>query len=372
MRVLLLDDIVSCQVAFDEGFDVMDTRGGQRLGEYGPTPRLTVQFVNDRIELVELEREFAEQSIELVPHGLKPVYLGTAKGTRQFRGVLRLIREASAAGSLVNVVGIEDYLVSVVSAEMPADFHEQALRAQAIAARTYALYAQQSGGGRRDWDVLATEGSQMYVGVDVPKRAQPAERAVRGTRGLVCTWASPDGERIFCTFYSSTCGGSSQDASPVRNQPPIPPLAGGVACDYCRKSPNYRWGPLRISKAMILQRLRDKYPAFRALDDVATMEVVDRTRQARPVRFALSDGEHRAEIIAENFRLVVDPSGRELKSTFFEPVVEEDAIVFLDGRGFGHGMGMCQYGADGLARTGQTAQQILAFYYPASHVTRAY
>jgi SpoIID/LytB domain protein len=74
---------------------------------------------------------------------------------------------------------------------------------------------------------------------------------------------------------------------------------------------------------------------------------------------------------AEDFRLTVDPSGRVLKSTYFKPVVQKDAVLFTDGRGLGHGKGLCQFGADGLARENRTAGDILRFYYPGCQLTRA-
>jgi stage II sporulation protein D len=247
------------------------------------------------------------------------------------------------------------------------------LRAQAIAARTYAWYEKQTMGHSRNWDVKATESSQMYIGTSREGKAVEAESAVHDTQGLVCTWDSPEGERIFCTYYSSTCGGSTQNAAPVKNVPAIPPLMGGVACEFCRESPHYRWDPIRITKKRITQRLGDKYPKFKALGPIESMEVVECTPTGRPVRFSFKGESGRSlELEAENFRLAYDSNGREIPSTFFEPVVTPDAVVLENGRGWGHGLGLCQYGADGLAHTGQHAADILKFYYPGSHLTRAY
>ena len=72
------------------------------------------------------------------------------------------------------------------------------------------------------------------------------------------------------------------------------------------------------------------------------------------------------------FRLAIDPTGHELKSTHFTPVDQGDAIQFTDGRGMGHGWGMCQSGANGLAKAGKTATEILQFYYPRCRLVRAY
>src|SRR5262249_8994512 len=153
---------------------------------------------------------------------------------------------------------MEEYLVGVVSAELTAGFHVQACRAQAVASRTYAWYQKQSAGTGRDWDLLATEVSQVYAGLTRENLVPEAARAVRDKRGLVCTWKSPQGEKIFCTYYCSSCGGVTQDAGPMKNEPSIPPLAGGVICHYCENAPTFRWGPVRVEKSVLTQRLRDK------------------------------------------------------------------------------------------------------------------
>jgi stage II sporulation protein D len=85
------------------------------------------------------------------------------------------------------------------------------------------------------------------------------------------------------------------------------------------------------------------------------------------------DGDGREiELEAENFRLAVDPTGQRIKSTWFEPIIEEQDIILNEGHGFGHGLGMCQYGADGMARAGAKAGTILRYYYPKSRLSRAY
>src|SRR5690606_25278824 len=153
----------------------------------------------------------------------------------------------------------------------------------------------------------------------------------------------------------------------------VRPLSGGVRCDYCADSPYYRWEPVVLEKSLITQRLRDRYAAFRKLGRIEYMEVVKATADGRPVRFSFSDAQgRRVELEAENFRLSVDPTGRIIRSTFFVPVVEEDTITLSGGRGFGHGIGLCQYGAAALAASGWQASQILSFYYLGSRIVRAY
>jgi len=121
------------------------------------------------------------------------------------------------------------------------------------------------------------------------------------------------------------------------------------------------------------RRLRDRYPKFDTLNRIERIEVVRSTPAGRPIRFELVDDEDRSiELEAENFRLAVDSTGRVIRSNHFEVVAKSDEIILTDGRGFGHGVGLCQYGAHGLAKAGWDAERMLRHYYPSSHLTRAY
>ena len=374
IRVLLRDEIDACRVVVKGSFDVRDAGRGTPLARNLALPSLLVEFADGRISFPDLGQAFEVEAVDVLPHDSDAVGVEFSQGDRRrYRGTLRLMHTPERGGAVVNVVDVEDYLIGVVSAELPRSFHEEAFRAQAVAARTFAWYQKQTAGRSRPWDVTATESSQVYLGLGHQSRVPQAARAVTDTYGLVCTWSSPEGERIFCTYYSSTCGGSTQAAGPVKNEPFIPPLAGGVTCDYCRHSPSCRWGPVRVEKSVITERLRDRYPKFNSIGPIERVEVTDRTSFGRPVRLSFVDAQGSAiELEAENFRLTVDPGGRMIRSTFFLLSDDGEAVLLTGGRGFGHGIGMCQYGADGLARAGWTAGRILGYYYPSSRVTRAY
>jgi len=374
VRVLLADRLRKCEIVVSGVFDLRDADRGTLLIQKVSTPRLTVEFKEGVIGLPDLHQSFEVQAIDIVTAEGVPLAVALAEGAwRRYSGMLTVYQSSDRTGAILNTLDIEDYLVSVVSSELPNWFYSEAVRAQAIAARTYTWYQKGIAPPGRRWDVLATEGSQVYVGLNRGEGWRRAGAAVRSTCGLVCTWAAPEGERIFCTYYSSTCGGSTQAAAPVKNESLIPPLAGKVKCDYCRHSAWYYWGPCSISKKVITERLRQRYTKFQQFGQIEQIKVIEETPDGRPVRFDLRDARGEGiDLEAENFRLAVDPSGRVLRSTFFKIAVKGNDFIFYEGRGFGHGMGLCQYGADGLARGGASARYILAYYYPESHVIHAY
>lgn len=372
IRILLLDQVQTAAIAVRDRFNVIDPATGEILRADEAPAELAILFAQAGIEVPALELETEASVLDVVPTGDQPTQIKMAGEWRDFPGGVRFLRRPQG-GAVISLMDIEDYLVGVVSSELPANFHREAFLAQAIAARTYAWYARQTTGLRRDWDVWATEKSQVYGSLDRQRRVPQAAEAVRQTRGIVSTWASPTGEKIFCTYFGSRCGGITAPASGSSSDS-VEPLAGGVACPYCLQPDAYRWPQEpRVSRWTIKQRLANRYSRFGSLGRVDRVDVIEATEDGRALRVAVTDIVGRsAEIDAESFRLTVDPTGRLLQSTYFTLVLEPDAILFTDGRGMGHGMGMCQYGADALARAGWDAAAILKHYYPGSQLTRAY
>ncbi len=322
-------------------------------------------------------RPLGGAGIEIVPlsGGTVAVSRQTEFGwspVRQYGGYLRLLAQADGAVKVINVVDMETYVAGVLPGEIYPDFHQEAFRAQAIAARTYALY-EMSTTARAGYDVTATEGSQVYEGLSDSAVYRKACAAVEHTRGLVCTWTSPVGERIFCTYFCSACGGVTQSVADGKSRHNIPPLAGGVRCDYCRiaKGEAYRWKPRSVPSAELMSRLIERYPQAAKLGRLRDVRVLRRGAGGRALVIGLiGESGETFQLPGENFRLAV--GSRVMRSTDCRIRVEGDSVVFENGKGFGHGMGLCQWGMEGQARLGRSAAQILRYYYPQAHVTRAY
>lgn len=267
---------------------------------------------------------------------------------------------------LVSNLDIEEYLPGVLTGELFPKFHMEAFKAQAVAARTYALY-QKFANPKPDYDVTATTASQVYVGAGSDK----AIEAVRATHGRVLTWMSPSGQKMFCPYYSSTCGGESSPISYLQPVQPIAPLAGGVHCTSCTHARYYTWEPVHLSRAELTQKLRARYPVFQSLGLIERIEPIQTTPGGRIVWLQLLDGQGQCvRMRASQFRLTVGAGV--LRSTWCRIDRTADGFTFSSGRGFGHGVGMCQFGADGLAQAGRSYREILAHYYPSSHITKAY
>lgn len=297
---------------------------------------------------------------------------GTWQKEVEYPGTLRVKPVDKRSIELVNELDVERYVACVVAREVWPTFVPAAIRAQAIAARGYVLY-QMRRRANADYDVSATQGSQVYMGLRRDKTGEKAAAATEYTKGIVCTFSDGGTQRLFSTYYSSACGGVSQSAAIFGAADDIPPLAGGVRCDFCRIAPGdtYRWGPVKIKLADLYDRLVKRYPKFKSLKGLRDIEIVERTPHGRLLKLRLvgKSGESR-ELSAENVRLAA--GGDRVRSTFCDIALSENHVTFENGRGFGHGLGLCQWGAQGQALKGKTTAEILRFYYHAIELTRVY
>ncbi len=273
---------------------------------------------------------------------------------------------------VVNTVDIETYVACVVASEVWPTFETEVYRAQAIAARTYVLY-QMTRRSDAAFDVAATQSSQVYRGIRAGGPGRRAAEATRYSRGIVCTWRDRGEDRVFTTYYSAACGGMSQSAAIFGAENDIEPLAGGVACEYCKDAPGdtYRWGPVPFSLNEVRSRLVARYPELASLGAIEGIEVIERTAHGRPLTLRISGttGESH-DLLAERLRLAV--GGDVIRSTDCTIRVTRRSVIFEDGRGYGHGLGLCQWGMQGQALLGKQAGEILRYYYPGSKLTRAY
>lgn len=297
---------------------------------------------------------------------------GKWEDKRSFVGTFQIQLDKKSGIDIINHISVEPYVSCVVANEVWPTFEPEAFRAQAIVSRTYVLY-QMLRRQNAQFDVSATQGSQVYKGVRTDSVGQKAQEATRYTRGVALTWKVGGEERLFCAYFSAACGGLSQSAAIFGTNSDIEPLHGNVSCDECKTAPKgyYRWGPVKLSKQKIYTRLADRYKDFTELGYIESIEIIDRTEAGRPVTLRIiSSDDNSIDILTERFRLAVD--GSKIRSTDFSLRNNGNYIIFENGKGFGHGLGLCQWGANGLAKKGKPASEIVRHYFPGSDLTRVY
>ena len=299
---------------------------------------------------------------------------------RPYRGTLALLRDRTGV-TVVNQVGLEAYLLGVISGEMgrrdPSE--QEALRAQAVVSRTYAM--RNLGRWRSDgFDLQPTVADQVYGGIlaETPE----AREAVDATKGQILTW----GGQPIDAFFFSTCGGRTADGTEVfrgADRPylrSVPDLDGnGVA--YCSISPRFRWHEEWTGDAL-LATLRRSLPAVLAVpasrvDVVREVRVVSRTPSGRVGQLTIALGSGDVPVDGPLVRQVLRPgTGDILRSNTFDLSASRSGRritrLVADGTGNGHGVGFCQWGAVGRAHAGQDYRRIVAAYYPGTDLQRLY
>ncbi|MYC28239.1 MAG: SpoIID/LytB domain-containing protein [Nitrospira sp. SB0662_bin_26] len=253
---------------------------------------------------------------------------------------------------IVNVVDLEDYVAGVVSSEVNPEWHEELLRTQAVAARTYVLYKQLENAAQ-PFDVYASVQDQVYTGRQKVNRA--VLDAVDRTRGQVLTY----GGRPIFAVYSSTTAGPTEDAMNVWAKDL--PYLKGVACPFDQKSPWYEWRAT-IPFDTVEARLKEEgYP----IGWLATLTPYGMTTAGRVkgIRILHSRGE--LVITGQEFRRILGYAN--VRSTRFS-IERIDRHVVFAGKGAGHGVGLCQWGAKEMAELGYPYQSILRYYYPGTEI----
>lgn len=288
------------------------------------------------------------EGIKVLPDARTRVYING----RQFRGVIDIIKDKDRKLMVINHIDLEEYLYGVLYHEVSHRWPIEILKAQAIAARTYALY-QKLISKDGYFDLTSDIYSQVYGGRS--SETWRTTRAVDLTRGQILTY---NGE-IFPSYYHATCGGSTSNASTLWNID-IPSLQGKV-CNFCRSSPHYEW-----KKELDLEYIQRKLQEAGYRIQISSIKALKRDESGRILDMELSGKGNDVKMSCNKFRLLLGPNI--IRSTNFETDIKGKFITFK-GKGWGHGIGMCQWGAYFMARSGWKAGQILNYYYPESEIT---
>lgn len=255
-------------------------------------------------------------------------------------------------GSKLQKMPIDEYIKGVVAAEMPADFKLEALKAQAVAARTYALYQQERKGSlttdfQTDQAWLSKEELRKRWGFFQSfKLWRKVSQAVEETKGEVLVYG---GKPIFAAYHS-TCGGHTEDAKVVWGS--SLPYLQSVSCKYCRESPRYRQ-ELDFSAHDLAVATGVDLSAQVVSTGSGALAIIKKSKAGRVERVRVGE----RELLGTDFRKMLG-----LRSTNFQ-VQNKGTRIKLTVVGNGHGVGMCQYGCQGLAEEGKTYRQILSHYY---------
>jgi stage II sporulation protein D len=383
IRVLVGEEPAAFSVESKGGFRV-ETENGLVLMRSNEPSRINMEVVDSSVQL-----RFEPQETAAVAEG--DIFITPVKSNNLvYRGVpytgrMKIHAEAGGPTGVVNVLPLESYLEGVVPHEIgnPGPDAFAAMEAQAITARTYAMMRM---AGRADgyFDVEAGVQDQVYRGVERTSRL--AAGAVRETRGTVLT----NGKELAFAYYCATCGGHTSDIRRVwPHRRPAKYLNGLLdrgqsgGGSFCAWVHNFRWRfdfSARELGAVLRRTIPEEFGVspdkVGYLVDIGVSERSPSGR-VRYLEIITTEGVYTVEGDRIRWVLKTDvEAGRILPSTLFNLDVKKQGgklvSVGIVGGGNGHGVGMCQNGAIGMARKGYSRERILEHYYPGTSLTTRY
>ncbi len=295
----------------------------------------------------------------------KGAWLGSgARLRRLYKGRLEITAQKGRL-KIIAIIPLEEYIASVVSGEASDLSGTEAFKAQAVAARTYTLKHRNNhsvdGGNMCD-----STHCQLFTGFAA---VRPAARAAADfTRGEVLTYKG----HLAATFYHSACGGRTESMIyvwPFEHKPYLVSVRDGPdRKPYCAIAPGFNW-KTRIS-LRTLSAIARSQKWIGQDESIRKVAIADRGISRRAVTLEFSTGSGLVKVPATKFYQGVGRRAgwNAVRSTLFELHSGKDHII-LEGKGSGHGVGMCQWGAEGMARLGFTYREILAHYYPGTEIS---
>lgn len=347
VRVLVIDGRDSFVISLKGKYAICETGSDKALAE-GPFLSGVVSAAKNGLIIGKKEVGQNAITIKVVRDG--NIYIDG----RRFRGAIDIIKKSDGKLMVVNRLGLDGYLYGVLYNEVSHRWPMEVLKAQAITARTFALYEIRQSRGQL-YDLRNDIYSQVYGGRTSEKWATTT--AVDRTRGQILVY---NGD-IFPAYYHATCGGYTEDAANLWNVN-IEPLKGSE-CGFCSDSPHYRW-----SKDIPVDALEKKLKGGGyKIGNMSSIAVLSKNRSGRVDKLEIKDGFGRSVVMSgKDFRHMLGPN--EVRSANFE-ISMRPGIIRIDGIGWGHGVGMCQWGAYGMSRKGFKAAEILRRYYPGAEIS---
>lgn len=272
---------------------------------------------------------------------------------RPYRGSVEVWNTAGGL-QVINQVGLEDYVRGVMKVEANPDWPIEALKAQAVVTRTYALY-ERLVSPEAVYHLQSTTASQVYRGVsgEDPR----SDKAIEATRGVVLTYRG----LIIPAFYHAASGGWTEDAVEVWEKKY--PFIIGVEDPFSVSAPHQDWQVV-ILRSEIRQALLQS--GWR-VGQIRRIDTAERTRSGRIRSLRVLHDDGVLEIDGRGLRRILGPN--RIRSTRFTTYPQEEEIVFA-GQGWGHGVGMSQWGAKGMAEQAHDFTSILKHYFPLAALGR--
>ncbi len=346
IRVAVIQDSQYLRLAVNGIYRIIDSGSGKILSR-GKNLKSTVVSSKEGILLA--GKNYRADKILIEADDPESISLNN----RKFRGNVQIIKKSNLHLLAVNFINLEDYVKGILYNEISHYWPQEAIKAQAVVSRTFAIYLIQQN-RNKDYDATNDIYSQVYGG-RASERSR-TNKAVDDTKGEVIFYQ----KKIFPAFFHATCAGRTEDVSELWNID-VPPLKG-VVCGFCQESPHFHWHYVMTTKQIEEAMVKNGYKNCRQIEDIQILER-DPSGRIRYLKIILP--QETIKISAKDFRSIIGPNL--IRSTNFKVEIAEKDAVF-EGLGWGHGVGMCQWGAYFMAKSGKDYRQIIQYYFPGTQI----
>ncbi len=345
VRVRVFDNLKSLRLKINGRYQIEDLSGNKILYQ-GYNLNSTVASYSEGIMVGPVS--FKADRIMIRALNLEPIDINN----RMFNGLAQIIKLKEGKFIAVNLVELEDYIKGIMYHEASHYWPQEALKAQAIVCRSFVI-SQIQANVKKDYDVTNDVYSQVYGGSDSERYR--TNKVVDDTAGLAL-WYGGD---VLPAYFHATCAGHTENAALLWSVD-LEPLKG-VVCGFCKDSPHFSWHNVLALSDIEKKLSGSGYEAGKIKDII----INGKDASGRVTSLKVINETKEIEITAKEFRNVVGPD--EIKSTNFTLAISKDDVTF-DGLGWGHGVGLCQWGAYFMAKLGHSYQEILKYYYPGSSI----
>ena len=349
VRVAILDKVDELNFSIRGKYKIVDLASGAILDEGRGLRESRISSYPGGITIN--DKKYPLRRLRLAAS--KDITLYLDDKVSRYRGALDIIVKPNKKFQVVNTVEIEQYIRGVLYHEVSHRWPMEAMKAQAVAARTYALY-QMKKNKNNDYDVTGDIYSQVYGGKNSERFR--TNIAVKRTLGKILVYNN----KVLPAYFHASCGGHTENAKNIWGEN-LPPLAG-VPCSFCALAPHANW-----KKNFRSQDIQEKLAANDyQTGPITEIRVLSRNESGRinDLLFTARDGTT-TTIPGVKFRGIIGPNT--IKSNRYE-VLMKGYYFDLIGKGWGHGVGMCQWGAHQMAEERHKYDEILSFYYPGARI----
>lgn len=346
-RVAIIDAKSSIDLSLKGKYSITSLDNGKVLRQ---GPYLSAKITASKDGLIFGGKPIGSSAVKVMTLRDSNIYVDS----RRFRGDINIIAKDGGKILVINNLGLEEYLYGVLHHEVSHRWPAECIKAQAIVARTFAMQ-QIRNSKAQPYDLRSDIYSQVYGGRTGEKWS--TMHAVDSTRGKVLSFRGD----IFPSYYHATCSGHTEDASKLWKID-IAPLKGSQ-CNFCGHSKHYRW-----AKEIPLSQVKTKLTgAGYKIGNISSVNALSRNRSGRNDKIEIKDDAGVSVVLSgKDFRQILGPN--EIRSTKFDVKIQGSNLA-VTGMGWGHGVGMCQWGAYGMSMRGKKCDEILKYYYPGAEIT---